>query len=51
MPFPIFDRSMAEKKLGSFFEDPEFFSKEFTRLMRSFDLTWGYLPLPWWLRW
>ena len=30
---------MAEEKLGSFSEDPELFTKEFTRLMRSFDLT------------
>ena len=37
------DLSLAEDKLASFSEDPELFTKEFTRLMRSFDLTWGDL--------
>ena len=37
------DLSVAEDKLGSFSEDPELFTKEFTPLVRSFDLTWGDL--------
>ena len=39
------DLSLAEDKLGSFSEDPELFTKEFTGLMRSFDLTWGDLQI------
>lgn len=37
------DLSVAEDKLESFSEDPELFTKEFTLLVRSFDLTWGHL--------
>ena len=39
VPFSISDLSMAEDKLGSFSEDPERFTKVFTRLVRSKDLT------------
>ncbi|XP_061047010.1 4-hydroxybenzoate polyprenyltransferase, mitochondrial [Eubalaena glacialis] len=39
------DLSLAEDKLGSFSEDPELFTEEFTGLMRSFDLTWGDLQI------
>ena len=35
------DLSLAEGELGSFSEDPEVFTKMFTWLMRSFDLTLG----------
>lgn len=37
----MFDLSLVGDKLGSFSDDPEIFTKEFTRLMRTFDLTWG----------
>ena len=37
--------SMAEDKLGSFSEDPKHLTKEYTRLVRSFDLTWEDLQI------
>ena len=43
VPFSMSDLSVAEDKLEGFSEDPELFTKEFTLLVRSFDLTWGYL--------
>ena len=45
VPFSMSDLSMAEDKLGSFSEDPELFTKEFTPLVRSFDLTWEDLQI------
>ena len=39
------DLSMAEDELGSFPEDSELFAKGFTRLVRSFDLSWGDLQI------
>ena len=41
VPFSMSDLSTAEDNLGSFSEDPEYFTKEFPLLVRSFDLTWG----------
>ena len=41
----MFHLSMAEDKLGSFYEDPEYFTKEFTWLVRSFALTWEDLQI------
>lgn len=35
------DLSLAEGELGSFSEDPELFTKMFTWLMSSLDLTLG----------
>ena len=37
--------SMAEDKLGSFSEDPKHLTKEYARLVRSFDLTWEDLQI------
>ena len=41
VPFSISDLSMAEDKLGSFSEDPERFTKEFTLLVS--EIFWSHL--------
>ena len=43
--FSTSDLSLAEGKLGSFSEIPELFTKEFTRLIQSLDLTWRDLQI------
>ena len=45
MLFSTSHLSLAEGKLGSFSEIPELFTKEFTRLIQSFDLTWRDLQI------
>ena len=45
MLFSTSDLSLAEGKLGSFSGIPELFTKEFTRLIQSLDLTWRDLQI------